>query len=50
MRTSGRPFHDLLARVGAERPRRVVDVGCGSGALTELLAQRWPDAAVEGFD
>jgi trans-aconitate 2-methyltransferase len=46
----GRPFHDLLARVGAERPRRVVDVGCGSGALTALLAERWPEAAVEGFD
>src|SRR4051794_4610919 len=46
----GRPFHDLLARVGAEQPRRVVDVGCGSGELTALLAQRWPDAAVEGFD
>src|SRR4051794_39529205 len=46
----GRPFHDLLARVGAEAPRRVVDVGCGSGELTAVLAQRWPDAAVEGFD
>jgi trans-aconitate 2-methyltransferase len=27
-----------------------VDVGCGSGELTALLAQRWPDAAVEGVD
>ena len=24
-----RPFYELLARVGAEEPRRVVDVGCG---------------------
>jgi trans-aconitate 2-methyltransferase len=46
----GRPFHDLVDRVGADAPRRVVDVGCGSGELTGLLAQRWPAAVVEGFD
>lgn len=46
----GRPFHDLLARVGATAPRRVIDVGCGSGELTAELAERWPDAVVEGFD
>jgi trans-aconitate 2-methyltransferase len=46
----GRPFLDLLARVGATDPRRVVDLGCGPGNLTALLAQRWPAAAVEGLD
>jgi trans-aconitate 2-methyltransferase len=46
----GRPFDDLLARVGAREPRRVVDLGCGTGALTALLAQRWPTAVVEGID
>ncbi len=45
-----RPFFDLLARVGADAPRRVVDLGCGSGTTTALLAQRWPDARVEGLD
>ena len=30
----GRPFHDLLARVGAEDPPLVVDLGCGPGNLT----------------
>ena len=25
----GRPFVDLLARVGATAPARVVDLGCG---------------------
>jgi trans-aconitate 2-methyltransferase len=45
-----RPFYDLLARVGAERPRRVVDLGCGAGNLTAQLARRWPDAVVEALD
>jgi trans-aconitate 2-methyltransferase len=45
-----RPFVDLLGRVGATSPRRVVDLGCGSGQLTALLAERWPDATVEGID
>lgn len=46
----GRPFVELLARVGAEDPRRVVDLGCGPGNLTRLLAQRWPEAHVLGLD
>ena len=45
-----RPFHDLLARVSVWQPRRVVDLGCGPGNLTTLLAARWPDAAVEALD
>lgn len=46
----GRPFHELVARVGAERPGRVVDLGCGDGALTATLAGRWPAATVVGVD
>jgi trans-aconitate 2-methyltransferase len=45
-----RPFHDLLHRVAASAPRRVVDLGCGPGNLTALLATRWPGAVLEAVD
>ena len=45
-----RPFFDLVARVGAGRPREVVDLGCGPGELTTTLAERWPGARVTGLD
>ena len=45
-----RPFSDLLARVRASAPRRVVDLGCGPATLTALLARRWPQADVVGVD
>jgi trans-aconitate 2-methyltransferase len=45
-----RPFVDLLARVGATAPARIVDLGCGPGNLTRLLAGRWPAATVTGLD
>ncbi len=46
----GRPYVELLARVGADAPARVVDLGCGPGSLTVLLAERWPEAEVVGID
>jgi trans-aconitate 2-methyltransferase len=45
-----RPAAELLARVPIERPRRVLDVGCGPGNSTELLAARYPQAEVVGID
>lgn len=49
-RERARPFFELLARVGAERPSLVVDLGCGPGTLTVALAERWPAARVVGVD
>jgi trans-aconitate 2-methyltransferase len=46
----GRPFAELLARVAAESPDTVVDLGCGPGNLTTLLRRRWPDAEITGLD
>ncbi|GLZ39582.1 trans-aconitate 2-methyltransferase [Actinokineospora sp. NBRC 105648] len=45
-----RPFFDLLARVRAESPRAVVDLGCGPGNLTVTMAQRWPNARLSAID
>ena len=46
----GRPYLDLVARVAADAPRSVVDLGCGPGNLTAMLHARWPDAEVVGLD
>lgn len=46
----GRPFVELVARIGADHPATVVDLGCGPGNLTALLADRWPEADVVGLD
>jgi trans-aconitate 2-methyltransferase len=47
----GRPFIDLITRIAAgPEIRTVVDLGCGPGNLTALLAERWPDASVTGVD
>jgi trans-aconitate 2-methyltransferase len=45
-----RPFYELLSRIFVERPRRVVDLGCGPGNLTAQLARRWPGAVIEALD
>jgi ubiquinone/menaquinone biosynthesis C-methylase UbiE len=40
-----------LALASLDAPRRVLDVGCGTGTLLRLLGDRLPDAdALEGID
>lgn len=45
-----RPGSDLIARIPPIDPSRVVDLGCGTGTLTAILARRWPTAHVVGLD
>ena len=49
-RERAQPFHDLVARIPAGAVRRAADLGCGSGALTRTLLDRWPAADVVGVD
>ncbi|HXL20397.1 MAG TPA: class I SAM-dependent methyltransferase [Streptosporangiaceae bacterium] len=53
----GRLHHDIIGRTAvlalsaSTAPRRVVDIGCGTGYLLRLLARQWPQATeLAGID
>ena len=45
-----RPALELLTRVANDAPERICDLGCGTGAMARLMADRWPQAHVVGVD
>lgn len=44
------PSIDLTSRIAIDPPARFVDLGCGPGNSTAVVARRWPAAAVTGID
>lgn len=42
--------HRLHEDLRFQRARRMIEVGCGVGAQTEILLRRWPDLHVTGID
>jgi trans-aconitate 2-methyltransferase len=44
------PAIDLAARIALAAPRRIIDLGCGPGNSTAVVARRWPGAALVGLD
>jgi trans-aconitate 2-methyltransferase len=45
-----RACRDLATRILVEPVRRVIDLGCGPGNSTEVLASLWPEAEITGLD
>lgn len=44
------PAIDLVNRIGIENPKKILDVGCGPGNSTAVLAKRFPGAFILGID
>ena len=45
-----RPALDLMGRIPLEDPGVIYDLGCGSGNVARVLADRWPASSVVGVD
>jgi trans-aconitate 2-methyltransferase len=45
-----RPVRDLVAAIPLVSAHTAIDLGCGPGNSTEVLAQRFPNAALTGLD
>jgi trans-aconitate 2-methyltransferase len=44
------PSIDLAERIRLSEPVTIIDIGCGPGNSTQILAQKWPAAKIIGLD
>lgn len=44
------PASDLAARIPLDTPEKIIDIGCGTGNSTAVLARRFPQADILGVD
>lgn len=44
------PCRDLALRISLPNVRTVIDLGCGPGNSTQVLAERWPEAQITALD
>jgi trans-aconitate 2-methyltransferase len=44
------PSIDLVGRIKINDPQTIIDIGCGPGNSTQILALKWPDADIIGLD
>lgn len=45
-----KPFYDLSDLIVAETPMKAIDLGCGTGEQTAILAEKFPEAEFTGID
>ena len=44
------PSIDLVSRIDIESPQSIIDIGCGPGNSTQVLAGRWSGSRIAGLD
>lgn len=44
------PSIDLVSKINQIEPKRIIDIGCGPGNSTQILAQKWPKSKIVGID
>lgn len=44
------PAIDLVNRIYIDKPKKIIDIGCGPGNSTQVLAEKFPNAYILGID